>query len=108
MKTIYNKSNGIPDLISGEIGYDEKLFTEIEPSNSLYYPIYFNGEKWVGTPYEEWLRKLPKPEPIEAQPIEKVAANMQMQLMKANISQLQLQKQNAQMMMEITKLKGGN
>ena len=52
--------------------------------------------------------KRPKPEPIEPDPIEKVAANLQMQLTKSNIAQNQLQKQNAQMMLEIAKLKGGN
>ncbi|WP_347090824.1 hypothetical protein [Staphylococcus ureilyticus] len=106
-KQIFNKSDGAPKLIDNE-QFDTEQYTDIQPPNGLYEPIYFNGSEWIGTPYEEWKKNQPKPEPIEPEPIDKAAANLQMQLMKSNIAQTQLQKQNAQMMLEITKLKGGN
>ena len=106
-KQIFNKSDGTPKLIDTDY-FDTEQYTDIQPPNGLYEPVHFNGSEWVGVSQKEWLMKRPKPEPIEPEPIEKVAANLQMQLKKSNIAQNQLQKQNAQMMLEIAKLKGGN
>lgn len=106
-KQVFDKSNGNPKLIEND-EFDASVYTDVAPEDGLYRPIYFDGNKWIGTPYEEWLAKQPKPEPVEPNPIEKATANLQMQLMKSNIAQNQLQKQNAQMMLEIAKLKGGN
>ncbi|MDW3868385.1 hypothetical protein QI345_11575 [Staphylococcus saprophyticus] len=106
-KQIFNKSDGTPTLIDSD-DFDTEQYTDIQPTNGLYQPIHFDGNQWVGTSYQEWLSNQETPTPKDPDPLEKVAANLQMQLMKSNIAQLQLQKQNAQMMMEITKLKGGN
>ncbi|MDW3871262.1 hypothetical protein [Staphylococcus saprophyticus] len=106
-KQIFSKSDGLPMLIETD-DFDTETYTDVQPPNGLYQPIHFDGNEWIGTPYDEWLANQPKPEPIEPNPIEKAAANLQMQVMKSNIAQVQLQKQNAQMMLEIAKLKGGN
>lgn len=107
-KEIYYIENGKPSLIKEGEFYDKGVFTDVQPPNGLYQPIHYDGNQWIGTPYEEWLANQPKPEPIKPDPLQKVASNLQIQLMKSNIAQSQLQKQNAQMMLEITKLKGGN
>lgn len=106
-KQIFKKEDGRPSLIEGD-EFNSDIYTDIQPPNGLYQPIHFDGNQWVGTSYQEWLSNQEKPTPKDPDPLEKVAANLQMQLMKSNIAQLQLQKQNAQMMLEITKLKGGN
>ena len=31
-----------------------KEYTELQPEDGLYQPIFFNGEKWVGTKKEDW------------------------------------------------------
>ncbi|QKQ05987.1 hypothetical protein HSZ49_09155 [Staphylococcus saprophyticus] len=106
-KQIFSKSDGLPMLIETD-DFDTEIYTDVQPPNGLYQPIHFDGNEWVGTPYDEWLANQPKEEPSEPDPLQKATANLQMQLMKSNIAQLQLQKQNAQMMLEITKLKGDN
>lgn len=106
-KQIFNKQDGTPSLNDTD-NYDKEKYTDIQPPNGLYQPIHFDGNEWIGTSFDEWLSNQEPSTPKEPDPLEKVTANLQMQLMKSNISQLQLQKQNAQMMLEISKLKGGN
>lgn len=55
-KQIFNKSDGAPKLIKTGI-FDTEQYTEIQPPNGLYEPIYFNGIEWIGKPYEEWKRQ---------------------------------------------------
>lgn len=136
-KQIFNKSDGtplliesIPNLDTGEedFEYNEDEYTEEAPPCELYEPIRFENGKWQGAVQEDWEKENPSPvyEPTD---MEKATANLQMQLMKSNITQMQAQKQvasllldnqkkdntikdlqaqQAQMMLEITKLKGGN
>lgn len=106
-KQIFNKQDGTPSLNDTD-NYDKEKYTDIQPPNGLYQPIHFDGIQWIGTSYEEWIEKQPKTEHEDANSLQKATANLQMQVMKSNMAQAQLQKQNAQMMMEITKLKGGN
>ena len=43
-------------------------YTELQPEDGLYQPIFFDGEKWVGTKKEDWEAANP-PEPTENQSI---------------------------------------
>lgn len=43
-------------------------YTELQPRDGLYQPIFFDGEKWIGTKKEDWEVANP-PEPTENQPI---------------------------------------
>ncbi|WP_337225391.1 hypothetical protein [Staphylococcus capitis] len=89
-KQIFKKTNGKPELIKSiedeETGkeyfdYDELEYTKIMPPSNLYEPIHFDGKKWVGTPYEEWLKQQPKIE-VEEVPNEKdtLIADLTLQL----------------------------
>lgn len=69
-KQIFNKSDGAPKLIDNE-QFDTEQYTDIQPPNGLYEPIYFNGSEWIGTPYEDWLANQPKLDDIEVIPDEK-------------------------------------
>ncbi|WP_336849752.1 hypothetical protein [Staphylococcus epidermidis] len=58
MIQIFRKSDGKPFLIDeSRERYDKDLYTEIMPPSSLYWPVKFDGGKWVGTPYEEWKKQ---------------------------------------------------
>ncbi|MBF2242136.1 hypothetical protein ACQKKI_12225 [Staphylococcus capitis] len=58
MIQIFRKTDGKPFLIDEtKKGYDTDLYTEIMPPSSLYWPVKFDGGKWVGTPYEEWKKQ---------------------------------------------------
>lgn len=56
-KEIYYIKNGKPSLIKEDESYDESVFTNVQPPSELYQPIYFKDGKWIGTPYEEWLKQ---------------------------------------------------
>lgn len=45
-----------------------KEYTELQPEDGLYQPIFFDGEKWIGTKKEVWEAANP-PEPTENQSI---------------------------------------
>ncbi|MCG2223186.1 MULTISPECIES: hypothetical protein [Staphylococcus] len=64
-KEIYYIKNGKPSLIKEDESYDESVFTNVQPPSELYQPIYFKDGKWIGTPYEEWLKQQPKVETEE-------------------------------------------
>lgn len=127
MEFLAYKYDGTPIIIDSEKTYDFE-YTETAPPEGIYSPFEFNGTEWIGASREEWEADNPTIvyEPSE---IEMAAANLQMQLMKSNITQMQAQKQvasllldnqkkdnaikilqaqHAEMMLEITKLKGGN
>lgn len=52
-------------MIKEDESYDESVFTNVQPPSELYQPIYFKDGKWIGTPYEEWLKQQPKVETEE-------------------------------------------
>lgn len=44
-----------------DVSYEEievfnypKEYTELQPEDGLYQPIFFNGKKWIGTKKEDW------------------------------------------------------
>ncbi|HDG5482418.1 TPA: hypothetical protein PF099_002492 [Staphylococcus aureus] len=83
-KQIFNKTDGQPKLIETDT-FDIKLYTDIKLPNGLYQPIYFDGKKWIGTTYEEWLANQPKQEEFEVMPDEKdeIIADLSIQLLEA-------------------------
>lgn len=83
-KQIFNKSNGSPKIITADT-FDTDQYTDIQPPNGLYEPIYFNGREWIGTSYVEWQKSKPKDEVIETLPDEKdeIIANLSIQLLEA-------------------------
>lgn len=78
--------DGTPFLVmkdkDGELEYPKEQWTDIAPPEGLYEPIHFDGKKWVGTPYEEWLKQQPKIE-VEETPDDKdvLIADLTLQLM---------------------------
>lgn len=59
-KEIYYIENGKPSLIKEGEFYDKGVFTDVQPPSELYQPIHYDGKKWVGTPYDEWLKEQSK------------------------------------------------
>ncbi|MCI2885898.1 hypothetical protein FH114_02465 [Staphylococcus hominis] len=81
-KQYFKKSNGEVFLFDDKLNEISDEFTDIIPDEGLYAPIHFDGKKWVGTPYEEWLKQQPKVE-VEEVPNEKdvLIADLTLQLM---------------------------
>lgn len=76
-------------------------YTEIMPPSNLYPPRKFDGEKWYGATASDTNSALPKPEPLEV-----IVAQLQMQIAKGNVQLRGTQKELANAMLEISKLKG--
>lgn len=91
-KQIFNKSDGSPKLIESYI-FDKKRFTDVQPPNGLYQPIHFDGDKWIGTPYEEWASNQSKLEKVEVIPDEKdeIIATLSIQLLQTETKILSIQ-----------------
>lgn len=90
-KQIFNKTDGTPKLIETNV-FDTKQFTDVQPPNGLYQPIHFDGEKWIGTQYDEWVKHQPK-EDVEAIPDEKdeIIATLSIQLLQTETKILSIQ-----------------
>lgn len=73
--------------------------TFVTPEEGLFLPINFNGTKWEGVTYEEWL----KANPIVVKPTEMQKIVMQQSKTIAQIQQMLMQQNK-----EITELKGAN
>lgn len=105
MKQIY-LYDGTPYLImeneNGEIQYPEERWTDIEPPEGLYEPIHFDGEKWVGAPYEEWLEQQPEIE-VEETPDDKdvLIADLTLQLMETQNTVVNLQNDMASLTLQV-------
>jgi len=105
MKQIYFY-DGTPYLImeneNGGIQYPEERWTDIEPPEGIYTPCHFDGKKWVGTPYEEWLKQQPKIE-IEEVPDEKdnLIADLTLQLMETQNTVVNLQNDMANLTLQV-------
>ncbi|MCE5131187.1 hypothetical protein KJB62_07260 [Staphylococcus saprophyticus] len=123
MKLVYffddkGYSNGENDYISPDEQGNYNLpnnATDIKPSNSLYTPIKFDGEKWIGTSKEQWQKENPVEDNNELPPtqnngvgtdeeLRKMFASMQVQLVQSNMMVMQLSQQNAQLSQQLVKL----
>ena len=112
-KEVYNMEikqiylyDGTPFLVmenkDGELEYPEGQWTDIAPPEGICSPFHFDGEKWVGTSYEEWLEQQPKIE-VEEVPDDKdvLIADLTLQLMKTQNTVVNLQNDMASLTLQV-------
>ncbi|MDQ7223216.1 hypothetical protein RCI18_02730 [Staphylococcus haemolyticus] len=98
--------DGTPFLVmeneNGELEYPEEQWTDIAPPEGIYSPFYFDGKKWVGTTYEEWLEQQPKNE-VEETPDDKdiLIADLTLQLMETQNTVANLQNDMANLTLQV-------
>ena len=82
--------------------YDKDLYTDSMPPSRLYQPIQFNEEtnEWVGITKEEYEESLPKEEISQPSASEIMMASTQMQVAESSFQLRDTQKQLAQSMLE--------
>lgn len=84
----------------GEYDYPEESWTEIAPPEGIYSPFYFNGNEWVGSTKEEYEKSLPNEEISQPSASEIMMASTQMQVAESSFQLRDTQKQLAQSMLE--------
>lgn len=98
--------DGTPFLVikdkDGELEYPKEQWTDIAPPEGIYQPYYFDGEKWIGTSYEEWLEQQPKNE-VEETPDDKdvLIADLTLQLMETQNTVVNLQNDMANLTLQV-------
>lgn len=122
-KQIFKKENGQPELIESVIDedtgesyfdYDESTYTDIMPENGLYQPIYFRDGKWHGSTKESWESTQPPKEEAPKDINTFLLAQTQMQLTEVASALSDKEKdvealktQNAEILLKLTELEGG-
>lgn len=100
-KQIFKKEDGRPSLIEGD-EFNSDIYTDIQPPNGLYQPIHFDGNEWIGTPYEDWEKNQPE---IEGEIIidekDKIIAELSLQLLETQSSLSQVQNDVANLTIQI-------
>lgn len=112
MKKLY-KLNEQHQLISCDLVPDDYVAksnqseTTAVMTDGLYEPQTFDFEKqkWSGLTYEEWLKNQPEPLPNNPSSTDKAIAQLTLQAAQQKVTQDKL---NAQVLLEIAQLKGGN
>lgn len=101
-KQIFNKADGTPKLITTST-FDIDQYTDIQPPNGLYEPIYFNGREWVGATYIEWQKNKHKDEVVEVLPDEKdeIIADLSLQLLETQSALSQVQNDVANLTIQV-------
>lgn len=84
----------------GEYQYPEESWTEIAPPEGIYSPFYFNGDEWVGSTKEEYEESLPKEKISQPSTSELMMASTQIQVAESSFQLRDTQKQLAQSMLE--------
>ena len=84
----------------GEYQYPKESWTEVAPPEGIYSPFYFNGNEWVGSTKEEYEELLPKEEAPQPSTSELMMASTQMQVAESSFQLRDTQKQLAQSMLE--------
>ena len=84
----------------GEYDYPEESWTEVAPPEGIYSPFYFNGNEWVGATKEEHKESLPKEEIAQPSTSELMMASTQIQVAESSFQLRDTQKQLAQSMLE--------
>lgn len=84
----------------GEYDYPNDEWTEVAPPEGIYSPFYFNGNEWVGSSKEEYEESLPKEEIPQPSASELMMASTQMQVAESSFQLRDTQKQLAQSMLE--------
>lgn len=129
MKVVY-LYDGTPYIAElnadGEYDYPNEAWTETPPPEGIYEPFYFNGNEWVGSTKEEWEANKQPYEPtltqtqlaqgqmqlaktvIQLQKAQQELANCVLEGTKKDARIKKLEEQQAQAMIEISKLKGEN
>ncbi|KAB2157715.1 hypothetical protein F9B77_06445 [Staphylococcus epidermidis] len=98
--------DGTPYLVienkRGDMEFPKGKWTEIEPPEGIFTPCYFDGEKWIGTSHEEWLKKQPKVETEEI-PDDKdvLISDLTLQLMKTQDTVANLQNDIANLTLQV-------
>lgn len=98
--------DGIPFLVmkgkDEELEYPKEQWTDIAPPEGICSPFHFDGEKWVGTSYEEWLEKQPKFE-VEETPNDKdtLIADLTLQLIETQNTVTNLRNDMASLTLQI-------
>lgn len=122
-KQIFKKENGQPELIESVVDedtgesyfdYDESTYTDIMPENGLYQPIYFRDGKWHGSTKEDWEDAQPPKEKAPKDINTFLLAQTQMQLTEVASALSDKEKdvealktQNAEILLKLTELEGG-
>ncbi|SUM82688.1 hypothetical protein [Staphylococcus saprophyticus] len=112
----------------GEYDYPEEAWTEVAPPEGIYSPFYFNGNEWVGATKEEYEATLPKEEIPQPSMSETMMASTQIQVAESSYQLRETQKklaetmidsaekdkrlenlehQQAQLLLELAEIKGG-
>lgn len=96
--------NGTPYLAfkneDGEYDYPKEAWTEVAPPDGIYSPFYFNGNEWVGSTKEEYEESLSKEEILQPSTSELMMANTQIQVAESSFQLRDTQKKLAQSMLE--------
>lgn len=122
-KQIFKKEDGQPELIESVIDedtgesyfdYDESIYTDIMPENGLYQPIYFRDGKWHGATKEDWEASQPPKEEAPKDVATFLLAQTQIQLAEVASALSDKEKdvealktQNAEILLKLTELEGG-
>lgn len=85
----------------GEYDYPNDEWTEVAPPEGIYSPFYFNGNEWVGATKEEYKESLPKEEISQPSASELMMASTQMQVAESSFQLRDTQKQLAQSMLDV-------
>lgn len=85
----------------GEYQYPEEAWTEVAPPEGIYSPFYFNGNEWVGATREEYEQSLPKEEMSQPSASELMMASTQIQVAESSFQLRDTQKQLAQSMLDV-------
>lgn len=104
-KQIYNREDGKPKLIEsneeGVFNFDKFIYTDIAPTSDLYEPMYFDGSEWIGSSKEEYEESLPKEEIPQPSAYELMMASTQMQIAESSFQLRDTQKKLAQSMLDV-------
>lgn len=84
----------------GEYDYPEEAWTETPPPEGIYSPFYFNGDEWVGSTKEEYNKTLPEEELTQPSKSELMIASTQMKVAESSYQLRDTQKQLAQSVLE--------
>ena len=103
-KQIYNREDGKPKLIEsneeGVFNFDKFIYTDIAPTSDLYEPMYFDGSEWIGSTKEEYEATLPKEEIPQPSASELMMASTQMQVAESSFQLRETQQKLAETMMD--------
>ena|SRR5699024_8480285 len=100
MKIIY-LYDGTPVIVQKEEDYPNESWTETPPPEGIYQPYYFDGDEWIGTSKEDWEKLLPKEEMSQPSASELMMASTQMQVAESSFQLRDTQKQLAQSMLDV-------